>query len=66
MQRRAVTLDAVPNKARSHDRISELEKELVSIRRKLMSVPEMDRHYAYRMRVSVDEVLDDISNTLRT
>ena len=48
------------------DMVMELEDELVRIKRKLLSVPEMDRHYAYRMRVSVDEVLSDIRNILCT
>ncbi len=47
------------------DRVRELEDQLVSIRRKLLSVPEMDRHYAYRMKVSVDGILDGISDALR-
>ena len=46
------------------DRVRELEDELVRIKRKLLSVPEMDRHYAYRMRVNVDEVVNDISDVL--
>jgi hypothetical protein len=46
------------------DRVRELEDQLVSIRRKLLSVPEMDRHYADRMRVSVGEVVDAIGDAL--
>jgi hypothetical protein len=46
------------------ERVRQLEDQLVSVRRKLMSVPEMDRHYAYRMMVSVGEVVDAIGDTL--
>jgi hypothetical protein len=49
----------------SQGRVKELEAQLANIRRKLMSVPEADRHYGYRMRISVGEILDDILNTLR-
>ncbi len=47
------------------ERVKQLEDQLVSIRRKLLSVPEMDRHYSYRMRVNVDEVVDEIGDLLR-
>lgn len=46
------------------DRIRELEEELAGIRRRLLSVPDMDRHYAYRMRVSVNKVVDSIAKRL--
>jgi hypothetical protein len=46
------------------ERVRQLEDQLVSVRRKLLSVPEMDRHYAYRMRVNVDEMVDAISSVL--
>ena len=50
--------------ASAQDRVAELEGHLMDIRRKLLSVPEMDRHYAYRMRVNVDEVVDGIGSVL--
>ena len=49
----------------SQERVTELEGQLASILRKLMSVPEADRHYEYRMRISVGEILDDILDTLK-
>ena len=68
MQRRAVTLDGLTTLRRldrdPQDRVRELEDELVRIKRKLLSVPEMDRHYAYRMRVTVDEVVNGIRDVL--
>ncbi len=50
---------------RLQDRVEHLEAELLRIKRKLLSVPEMDRRYAYMMRVSVGEILDDIGEALR-
>ena len=47
------------------DRTRDLEEGIVGIRRKLLSVPENDRHYGYRMRISVGEVLEDIREMLR-
>ncbi len=46
------------------DRVRELEAEPASIRRRLLSVPDMDRHYAYRMRVNVNKVVDSIAERL--
>ncbi len=46
------------------ERVKELEDELVRIKRKLLSVPETDRHYAYMMRVNVDEVVNGIRDVL--
>jgi hypothetical protein len=70
VQRGVGTLDRIAALRRldrdPQDRVRELEDESVLIKRKLLSVPEMDRRYAYRMRVSVDEVLSDIRNILCT
>lgn len=65
MQRRIGTLEGMAAQISSQARVEQLEAELVRIKRKLLSVPEMDRHYAYRMRVNVDEVLGGISEVLR-
>jgi hypothetical protein len=68
MQRGVGTLDRIATLRRldrnPQDRVRELEDGLVRIKRKLLSVPEMDRHYAYRIRVNVDEIVNGIRDVL--
>ncbi len=65
VQRKIGTLEGMVARISPKDRVEHLEAELLRIKRKLLSVPEMDRHYAYMMRVSVGEILDDIGEALR-
>lgn len=68
IDRRARTPDVIgmpgQSEANPQDRVKQLEADLMGIMRKLMSVPETDRHYAYRMRVNVDEVVNGIRDML--
>ena len=63
MERQIQGLDV---RTRSQVRAGDYESLLRGMERRLSSIPESHRHYAYLMRICIGEILGEIGDALRS